>query len=350
MMALRSSCAFVIALLGVVGCSSTTAAPTGGTSSSASSSGSGGGGGSSGSSGSGGGFDAGATVTTLESGIGPLALEPGEEQTQCIVMNLKNPEGGFVRRLRAELNEGSHHVIIYRSSATEEDLVAKPCSPLGGIFSGDHPMMIAQQAKAELVFPTDESGTPVGLEIAPNQMVRLEMHYINTTSEKAEVGAKVLIDTVPLSTTVVTSDLAFWGTADIDVPANGTGDTGVKFQRALAGTKSFALTTHQHHFGTRMRVWYASDASDTGSEPVADSTSWSDPPLEILDPPLDFPTNGSAKLSTKGLAFRCEWKNTSPNDVKFGEGFNDEMCFLWHYYFPSRGFQSCMDGLCQKSK
>jgi hypothetical protein len=36
--------------------------------------------------------------------------------------------------------------------------------------------------------------------------------------------------------------------------------------------------------------------------------------------------------------------------VKFGESFNDEMCFLWQYYYPSQGFQLCVDGFCKKVK
>ncbi len=329
---------------GTTGASSTTgatsASSSGGGSGSSSSSGTGGAGGK---------FDPGGEVTALESAIGPIALEPGDERTQCIEVSLKNAEGAFVRRLRAELDEGSHHVIIYRSSATQEDLVPKDCNGLGGILTGDHPIMIAQQAKSELVFPNDEAGTPVGLEISPNQMVKLEMHFINTTGAKLPVTGKIFLDTVPLSTKVVKSDLAFWGTGNIDVPANGTGDTGVKFQKALAGTKTFALTTHQHHYGTRMRVWHTSSASDTSSEPVADGQNWSDPTLEIFAPPLDFPASGGSKFSNMGLAYQCEWKNPSPKDVKFGEGFNDEMCFLWHYYYPSQGFQVCMDGLCKKT-
>jgi hypothetical protein len=98
-----------------------------------------------------------------------------------------------------------------------------------------------------------------------------------------------------------------------------------------------------------MRVWYTSSASDTSSEPVADGQSWSDPTLETFASPLDFPSTGGGKFSNMGFAYQCEWKNTSPNDVKFGEGFNDEMCFLWHYYFPSQGFQVCMDGFCKKT-
>ena len=82
---------------------------------------------------------------------------------------------------------------------------------------------------------------------------------------------------------------------------------------------------------------------------VADGKNWADPPLELFSPPLDFPTNGANPFSTKGLAFECKWNNPTPNMVKFGEGFNDEMCFLWQYYFPSQGFQVCMGGFCKKS-
>ena len=82
---------------------------------------------------------------------------------------------------------------------------------------------------------------------------------------------------------------------------------------------------------------------------VADGKNWADPPLEILSPPLDFPTNGGNVFSTKGLAYECKWNNTTPNTVTFGENFNDEMCFLWQYYFPSQGFQVCTDFGCKKT-
>jgi len=296
--------------------------------------------------GAGGSFDPGAMVTTVDTTIGPLPIDPGQEYTKCITVRLNNAEGAFVRRFRADLHEGSHHLILYRSSATDEAPNAVDCQGFSGIFSGDHPIFIAQQAKSDLVFPKDENGVPVGLEIAPNQMVRIEMHYINTSTQPINVSGDIHIDTVPLSTNVVKSDLAFWGTTNINIPPNSTADTGVKFQRALPDTHSFALTTHQHHFGTRMQVWYGDSANDLSTS-VADSSNWSDPPLELFDPPLSFPA-GSGGFSSKGFAYKCEWKNTSPNSVGFGEGFNDEMCFLWHYYYPSQGFQACVNGFCPK--
>lgn len=293
-------------------------------------------------------FDAGAKITTLARSMSPDTLQPGQENTQCITVNLNNPEGAYVRRIRADLTTGSHHMVVYTSSKTVEDPVPKNCQPFSGILNGEHPIFIAQQPQAKLEFPTDENGTPVGFEIPPNQMVKLEMHYIDTTKFPLSVIGKISFDTVPLSTMVTKSDLAFWGTTQINIPPNSVGNTGVLYQRALAGTKTFALTTHQHHLGTEMRVWYGNSANDPNKLLVAEGKNWADPPLELFAKPLDFPTNGNSTLSTKGLAFECKWNNTTPNTVTFGEGFNDEMCFVWQYYFPSQGFQLCVDGFCNK--
>ena len=294
-------------------------------------------------------FDAGAKTTTVARNMSPDTVQPGKENTQCITVNLNNPEGAYVRRIRADLSAGSHHMVVYTSSKTVEDPVPKDCQPFSGILNGEHPIFIAQQPQAKLDFPTDESGTPVGFEIPPHQMVKLEMHYIDTTQFPLSVMGKISFDTVPLTTIVTKSDLAFWGTTQINIPANSKGDTGVLFQHGLPGTRTFALTTHQHQLGTEVLVWYGDSASDPNKVQVADGKSWSDPPVELFPKPLDFPTNGNSTLSTKGLAFECKWNNTTPSTVVFGEGFNDEMCFLWQYYYPSQGFQVCVNGFCNKA-
>jgi hypothetical protein len=289
-------------------------------------------------------FDAGAELTTFEGAIGPIPVDPGGENTQCITVRLGNTEGAIVRRFRATLSPGSHHMIVYRSNKTVEDPTPKNCQGFSGLITGEHPIFIAQQASSELVFPTDEGGKPVGLEIAPEQMVKIEMHFFNTGAATNNVDGKLLVDTVPLSTDVTRSDLAFWGTQDINIPPNAPYDTGLHFQLGLGGTWMFALTTHQHHLGTRMRVWHAENNDDTSVQ-IADSTSWSDPPLEIFAPALEFPFAGGV-YSSKGLAYQCEYNNTTSQQVGFGEGVNDEMCFLWHYYYPSQGFHLCFDQFC----
>ena len=300
---------------------------------------------SSGGSGGGGGFEPGGDVTTYEAAMGPITVQGGAEKTQCITMRLDNPDGAFVRRFRAQLSQGSHHMIVYRSQASDELTTPSNCVGFSGLLQGDHPIFIAQQPDSELALPTDE-GKPVGIEILPTQMLRIEIHYLNPTPSPIEVTGKVLLDTVPLSPDVIRSDFGFWGNTKFQIAPNSSYSTEVVFQPALADTKSFALTTHQHHLGTRMRIWHAEGADDTAAEPVADSTTWADPPLEIFSPPLEFP-GGSGSMSPKGFAFQCEWNNTTPYTVGFGEGFNDEMCFLWHYYYPSQGFHYCTNGWCK---
>lgn len=283
---------------------------------------------------------AGGDLTTFDKTATVVAVQPGGEDTVCMTLRLDNPEPVYVRRFRAEIAEGSHHLIVYKSNDANESPTPTPCGGFSGLFSGDYPIFIAQQALSDLAFPTDaETGTPVAFKLEAQQMLQFELHYINTTAAPLDVIADVHFDTIPISETVIESDFSFWGTINIDIPPNSAASTPVKFQKALDGTKVFAVTTHQHQLGTRMRVWHATDKNDQ-STVVADESDWANPALELFDPPLEF-------NDKKGLAYQCEWNNTTQQQVGFGEGFYDEMCFLWHYYYPSKGFQYCTDGLCQ---
>jgi hypothetical protein len=341
----RLGLAFVALPLAALGCSSTVsvqAAGAGATGGGAPATGTTGSGGPTSGSGAGGApFDAGGMITTYEAGIGPIPIVAGQEMTVCTTINLNNPTGAFVRRFRADLTEGSHHMIVYTSAATTESPTPTPCEPFVGILSGEHPVFIAQQAHAELDFPVDQSNVPVGFNVAPNQMLKIEFHMINTGAAPIQPTGQAYFDTIPLSSNVTISDIAFWGTKNITIPPNGSYDTGVLFQQALPGTYSFAVTTHQHHLGTEMQVWYSNGPGDT-SHRITDSHSWSNPPLVLLTPPISFPAGGS-----KGLSYECHWVNPTPNAITFGESAaTNEMCFLWHYYYPSTGFQVCLDGLC----
>ena len=67
------------------------------------------------------------------------------------------------------------------------------------------------------------------------------------------------------------------------------------------------------------------------SEPVVvvlvhESLDWAEPPFDTYDPPLVF--DGS-----DGLFLRCEYVNTTPDFVGFGTRVEDEMCFMWLYYY-----------------
>lgn len=276
---------------------------------------------------------------TSAASIGPLTIPAGQERTVCVNLRLANEHPILATQISSTLAPGSHHLILYRSTAQTESLTPTTCQAFGSILGGENvPVYITQQLEDDFSLP---GGT--GLMLEAHQMVRLEAHYLNASPGSLEARARVLIAGKSLVTGeaagLVEANLAFWGTARIDIPPNSSFDTGVQFQAALPGTTGVALTTHQHRLGTRFQIWASAAPGDTTAAPVADSQDWSDPPLYRLSPAPQFD-------GTSGLSYRCQWHNPTPQQVHFGESALDEMCFLWMYYYPSHGFDACIDGTC----
>ena len=48
--------------------------------------------------------------------------------------------------------------------------------------------------------------------------------------------------------------------------------------------------------------------------------------MDEFDPPLEF-------TGTQGLLLRCEYENTRDVPVTFGTAVENEMCFMWLYYY-----------------
>jgi len=266
-------------------------------------------------------------VQTITVSVGPIPVDAGKETVVCVTMRLPNTESAYVPRITVQLAPGSHHLVVYRSTATSESLTPTPCTTFQGILTGTGvPLMISEKPADDLTFPKG-----VALKIASSQMIGLEAHYINAGSSTLQGTGTVHFETVPVMTpNIIESDFAFLGTTNI-VLAPGIQSIGPLFAQGLAGTHGFALTTHQHRLGTEFKIWAANSAADTNHPPIADTTDWANPPLYRLIPELDF--NGQ-----NGLAYQCTWNNTTGQVVTFGESALQEMCVLWMYYYPSRGF------------
>jgi hypothetical protein len=91
----------------------------------------------------------------------------------------------------------------------------------------------------------------------------------------------------------------------------------------------FALTSHTHSLGVRSTIERVANLQAPDSTPIHESLDWSEPPLTTFDPSLSF--DGS-----DGLRLRCHYMNDTDHDVGFGVRFEDEMCFLWLYYYTQR--------------
>ena len=277
-----------------------------------------------------------AAGTSYSLTFSPGVVQPGVEQTQCVVQRLGNPSSIHVGTIHNTLSNGSHHMIIYRSNDTVEQTTPFACVPFTDTLdpSKGSTLMVTQKHDDVLNLPQG-----VGFTLDANQMIRIELHYINPTQAALDVSATTTFVTMDDSQFKDEADFLFIGDPDITLPPSSKTTLGPIFFQLPSeyeGVHFFAITGHEHKLGTGVNVSLASSATDPGKS-IYDVPGWlwSEPATVVADPPFSVPPSG-------GFRFSCDWTNTSDQTVKFGESANDEMCFFWAYYYPSQGARVCM--------
>ncbi len=267
--------------------------------------------------------------------IGPISVQPGVERTQCVVKRLGNPTPINVGRVSNVISSSSHHMIVYKSSDTTERPQPFSCTPFLDTLNPANgaPLLISQRKDDELVLPRG-----VAFQLDADQMIRLELHYINTQPDPLDVVASSTFSTIPDEQFEQAADFMFLGTPDISIPPRSEWSvtSHLALPPELEGVEYFAITGHTHQLGTSVSIATATDAGDPGTA-VYDVPGWlwDEPDTVIHDPPFRVPSGG-------GFNFTCNYNNTTNRNVQFGESVDAEMCFFWAYYYPSQGSKLCV--------
>jgi hypothetical protein len=268
--------------------------------------------------------------------IGPIPVAAGQEETVCIVIPFGATEDVVVNSIDVNLAPGSHHLIVYQSTVAPTS-TPYPCSPFTGIaFGSDVPFVFSGREQLTWTFPQG-----VGLDVPANTFVKIEAHYINTTSAELQGHGQVTFHTTPKATMgpYKPAGFSFWGTMNIDIPPNASASTGVQFQAGVANTHLISISTHQHRLGTGVMAWESEAPGQMGTQ-IAKDLDWANPSWSLLNPQYDF--NG-----TNGLSYECNWTNTTSQAITFGESALDEMCFVGGYFYPGSGLDFCINGHCK---
>jgi hypothetical protein len=262
--------------------------------------------------------------------FGPVTAAAGEESTKCIVKRLGNPDSMHVGTVHNVLSQGSHHMIVYRVNDTAEVLTPFDCKPFTDTLdpTKGSTLMISQKKDDALVLPDG-----VAYTLDANQMIRIEMHYINPGAAPIQITSSSTFIPIDAAKVQHEADFLFIGTPDISI-APGQSTTVSEYitlPTEYDDVHFFAITGHEHQYGTDVVVASAASKDDPGTA-VYDVPNWlwSEPATVQHDPPFSIPSGGGFHVS-------CSWNNTSASTVKFGESANDEMCFFWAYYYPSKG-------------
>lgn len=332
--AARTSSLLAFAMLAAVGCGGNGVSNNGG----GGGSGAGGGGTGGGSAGGGGAGGGGLSATgpyTLQ--FGPITVANGYEDTQCLVLRLHNANPIHVGSIHNVLGTSSHHMIVYKVDDTVEQTTPFDCQPFTETLNPakGQPLMITQKSDEVLTLPDG-----VAFTLDANQMIRIEMHYINATT--APVTLTSTSTFTETSNYVNEAGFLFMGDIDISLPPQVKTTVGPVFAAldpAYANVNFFALTGHEHKMGTNVTISVAANSTDTGTS-VYDVPNWiwSEPATVYQTPTFQVPAGG-------GFRYQCDFFNNNaagtPN-ITFGESANDEMCFFWAYYYPSIGAKVCL--------
>ena len=279
--------------------------------------------GSSGAGGAAAGSGGGSAAQKLKLSIVARSVPPDGQEHVCVVVELPNAEPVWVNRVDAVLSGGSHHLIVDRKPA-DEPLHGDPevCAPT--MASDASRLIIAQQAKTEVKLPAG-----VAFKLEAHQRMFMQLHYFNPTDEAHDIRGDVELSLVDAAAaTPIEAKTVFTGSTSINIPAHSdTEVTAFVKPHASSGMRHlFAVTSHTHRLGVKSTIERVASASAASVKPLHESTNWSEPPLTFFDPPLRF--DGS-----DGLRLICRYRNETDQAVHFGVEAQDEMCFMWLYYY-----------------
>src|SRR5207248_2909134 len=158
-----------------------------------------------------------------------------------------------------------------------------------------------------------------------NQMIRLEMHYINATAKMVTLtSTSTMTETANFQNE---AGFLFIGDPDISAPpqmATTLGPVFTKLDPMYADAHFFAITGHDTKRGAVTTVAGAANADDRAGKKAYNVPNglWGNPATAYANPPFTVPANG-------GFRFSCSWFNTNAAGtppISFGESANNEMC------------------------
>ena len=255
-------------------------------------------------------------------------VPPGYEGTKCQKMRLGNSNAVKIGEIHNKLSAVSHHLVVSMvtdPSETESDLF--DCSPFRAAVIGA-PLTVTQKHDDTILMPDG-----VAFPLEADQLMHLEMHFINTGTETVDVLATS--ELFPLSSPEDVQEASFLivGNLDIQIPPNSVHENPwafVTLPTDFADVNFFGATGHTHRFGTATRLQIAGpDGTDPKTIYDPPNFSWTEAELKFFSPPEHVPEGG-------GFRFQCAWDNPTNSVVTYGESALQEMCFFWTYYYPKR--------------
>jgi hypothetical protein len=264
----------------------------------------------------------------LEREFTGIRVAPATESTDlCASWRLDNDRTLYVNQVDMEAGAGWHHsnwFFVPEGTFSEDDGVwrcgvdfdAVKAALTGGV-------LFAQSTQA-----TDETqGFQQGaaLEVPPHSVVVGQLHIINVGDEELDTGVKLSLTGLPEEAVVTTLRPLAFDFHKLAIPAQQRSrfETSCDMEEAFGGPIDIALhyvLPHYHRFGTGMEIEMMGGARD-GETIYGIESRIGEPLGRSMAPPLSL-------AGARGIRFACEFDNTTPDTIYFGNNKNSEMCIM----------------------
>jgi hypothetical protein len=272
-----------------------------------------------------------------------FSVSPNQEifPNYCVALPKDVEIGGF----QSWMSPGSsHHFILYRGGT-----VAAGTQPSTSCMNaGAGAWIYASSTPGQIVTQNNPPG--VGLDIAANTLLILNMHFINPGTTTAYPQLK--LNLIYAKNVKYQAGTLVSFNVGINVPAGTMSNPGTQTVQgtcqAPAGSNFYQMSTHTHKHATAAWVDYVHNGQS--QEIVHTGTATSYPPDQEKGSGVDWEHPGVGLWvspnfltvqSGDSFTYHCSYANTSSTAVTVGETATyNEMCMAVGYYFPV-GAVSC---------
>jgi hypothetical protein len=256
-----------------------------------------------------------------------LSIGAGTETTLC--QFVKMPAGkSYMISAHHEYTPGSHHMLLYRTDVTTIDPSlsgVQDCYEGGGgtIMSHVRGVLYGSQEPMGMTMLPDG----VGYEIQSEEVLLLQVHYLNATMQPLDSTVKVTLHTVPQKVANLAGVLFFYDPF-IDVPPMSTATANARCTLPQDITL-LGVFPHYHARGVGYRAYLDLPSQPAAADPFYTSTDWNHPAPW---------TGGPMKIAAStAIRWYCDYDNTSGSDEYFQgpSARTNEMCMFTGAYYPA---------------
>jgi hypothetical protein len=261
--------------------------------------------------------------TGFQLAVPAFSVPAGTETQACYFFTIPGNAGDdvWVNHYEIAQTTGTHHMNIFRVNTIKMLVPTTDGTPVvdGQCFVSsnwsDWPLVVNSQQDAT----TDWTLPPgVGARFKAGDVIMLQTHYVNATTQKTPAQAKVLVN-FNFPTTTPTNELSTLFATNQNIRVC-PGDVDKSFSKTCKfnaqGVHVIAANGHFHSRGTLFQIMPVDQQGTTGNV-FYTSTSWNDPPM-TRDIDVVLPDNG-------GIEWTCEY-TVDPGSC--GDP-NDSCCFTF---------------------